>query len=116
LEQVSGVSVDQAEVNNDGGDIVDADDDKENMGKDHVVDEVLEESTEMSNSGQKLDFHSLGRKDLQNLCKRNKIPANMTNAAMADALHSLDTVSCLCLLVPKFQAHNYCHPSKLISM
>ncbi|KAJ8427937.1 hypothetical protein Cgig2_023313 [Carnegiea gigantea] len=92
LEEVSGVSVDQAEVNNDGGDTVDADDDKENLGKDHVVDEVLEESTEMSNSGQKLDFHSLGRKDLQNLCKRNKIPANMTNAAMADALHSLDTI------------------------
>ncbi|KAJ0232652.1 Uncharacterized protein HA466_0288910 [Hirschfeldia incana] len=39
-----------------------------------------------------MDFHSLLRRDLQFLCKRNKIPANMTNLAMADALKSLETV------------------------
>ncbi|CAN6993077.1 unnamed protein product [Brassica oleracea var. botrytis] len=39
-----------------------------------------------------MDFHSLLRRDLQCLCKRNKIPANMTNLAMADALKSLETV------------------------
>ncbi|CDY72265.1 BnaCnng76790D [Brassica napus] len=39
-----------------------------------------------------MDFHSLLRRDLQFLCKRNKIPAKMTNLAMADALKSLETV------------------------
>ncbi|CAG7879468.1 unnamed protein product [Brassica rapa] len=39
-----------------------------------------------------MDFHSLLRRDLQFLCKINKIPANMTNLAMADALKSLETV------------------------
>ncbi|KAM3322523.1 hypothetical protein P3S67_003674 [Capsicum chacoense] len=39
-----------------------------------------------------MDFHSLTRKELQALCKKNKIPANMTNVAMADALQSLDFV------------------------
>ncbi|KAG2333769.1 hypothetical protein Bca4012_016616 [Brassica carinata] len=39
-----------------------------------------------------MDFHSLLRRDLQFLCKINKIPANMTNIAMADALKSLETV------------------------
>ncbi|ESQ41699.1 hypothetical protein EUTSA_v10013127mg [Eutrema salsugineum] len=39
-----------------------------------------------------MDFHSLLRRDLQFLCKRNKIPANMTNLAMADALKALDIV------------------------
>ncbi|KAG5408596.1 hypothetical protein BRARA_B00692 [Brassica rapa] len=39
-----------------------------------------------------MDFHSLLRRDLQFLCKRNKIPANMTNLAMADALKSLEIV------------------------
>ncbi|KAG2293608.1 hypothetical protein Bca52824_040277 [Brassica carinata] len=38
-----------------------------------------------------MDFHSLLRRDLQFLCKRNKIPAKMTNLAMADALKSLET-------------------------
>ncbi|KAG5403316.1 hypothetical protein IGI04_009435 [Brassica rapa subsp. trilocularis] len=38
-----------------------------------------------------MDFHSLLRRDLQFLCKINKIPANMTNLAMADALKSLET-------------------------
>jgi len=94
LEQASGVSADQAQVNNDGEEIVDVDDGKENLGKDYVFSEALQESIEMSNHREKVDFHSLGRKDLQNLCKRNKIPANMTNAAMADALQLLDTVSC----------------------
>ncbi|KAL1195438.1 hypothetical protein V5N11_030712 [Cardamine amara subsp. amara] len=39
-----------------------------------------------------MDFHSLLRRDLQFLCKRNKIPANMTNVAMADALKALEIV------------------------
>ncbi|KAK4793284.1 hypothetical protein SAY86_023719 [Trapa natans] len=36
-----------------------------------------------------MDFHSLSRRELQALCKKNKIPANMTNLAMADALAAL---------------------------
>eukprot|EP00268_Persea_americana_P034560 TRINITY_DN3418_c0_g1_i3.p1 TRINITY_DN3418_c0_g1~~TRINITY_DN3418_c0_g1_i3.p1 ORF type:complete len:729 (-),score=213.46 TRINITY_DN3418_c0_g1_i3:375-2561(-) len=39
-----------------------------------------------------MDFHSLSRKDLQTLCKKNKIPANLTNVAMADALQALQIV------------------------
>ncbi|OIT27303.1 PREDICTED: uncharacterized protein LOC109214124 [Nicotiana attenuata] len=39
-----------------------------------------------------MDFHSLTRRELQALCKKNKIPANITNVAMADALASLKTV------------------------
>ncbi|KAH8481213.1 hypothetical protein H0E87_031249 [Populus deltoides] len=39
-----------------------------------------------------MDFQSLSRKELQDLCKKNKIPANMTNIAMADALKVLDKV------------------------
>ncbi|KAK9051457.1 hypothetical protein SSX86_028084 [Deinandra increscens subsp. villosa] len=39
-----------------------------------------------------MDFHSLSRRELQSLCKLNKIPANITNIAMADALHSLQIV------------------------
>ncbi|KAG1361981.1 daf-12-interacting protein 1 [Cocos nucifera] len=39
-----------------------------------------------------MDFHSLSRRDLQTLCKKNRIPANMTNVAMADALQALQTV------------------------
>lgn len=39
-----------------------------------------------------MDFHSLSRKELQALCKNNKIPANMTNVAMADALNALQHV------------------------
>ncbi|KAF7147189.1 hypothetical protein RHSIM_Rhsim03G0220700 [Rhododendron simsii] len=39
-----------------------------------------------------MDFHSLKRRDLQALCKKNKIPANITNVAMADALTALDVV------------------------
>ncbi|CAA7051535.1 unnamed protein product [Microthlaspi erraticum] len=39
-----------------------------------------------------MDFHSLLRRDLQFLCKKNKIPANMTNVAMADALKALEIV------------------------
>ncbi|XP_065854488.1 uncharacterized protein [Euphorbia lathyris] len=39
-----------------------------------------------------MDFHSLARKDLQSLCKKNKIPANLTNVAMADALQALHKV------------------------
>ncbi|MED6179921.1 hypothetical protein PIB30_005379 [Stylosanthes scabra] len=39
-----------------------------------------------------MDFHSLSRKELQALCKKNKIPANITNVAMADALSALPHV------------------------
>ncbi|KAL0403304.1 UNVERIFIED_CONTAM: hypothetical protein Sradi_1971200 [Sesamum radiatum] len=39
-----------------------------------------------------MDFHSLTRRELQALCKKNKIPANMTNVAMADALKALQLV------------------------
>ncbi|XP_041012947.1 uncharacterized protein LOC121256275 [Juglans microcarpa x Juglans regia] len=39
-----------------------------------------------------MDFHSLARKELQALCKKNKIPANITNVAMADALQALQNV------------------------
>ncbi|XP_035832019.1 rac-like GTP-binding protein ARAC11 [Helianthus annuus] len=37
-----------------------------------------------------MDFHSLTRTELQSLCKLNKIPDNITNVAMVDALQSLD--------------------------
>ncbi|KAL0751413.1 hypothetical protein Bca101_033416 [Brassica carinata] len=39
-----------------------------------------------------MDFHSLTRRDLQSLCKMNKIPANKTNLAMADAHTALEIV------------------------
>lgn len=39
-----------------------------------------------------MDFHTLSRRELQALCKKNKIPANMTNVAMADALAALHQV------------------------
>ncbi|EAY87180.1 hypothetical protein OsI_08581 [Oryza sativa Indica Group] len=55
-----------------------------------------------------MDFHALSRRELQALCKRNGVRANMTNAAMADALQSLPTVdgvdeigtAALCLPTP----------------
>ncbi|KAH9289610.1 hypothetical protein KI387_033727, partial [Taxus chinensis] len=40
-----------------------------------------------------LDYHSLSRRELQNLCKKHGIPANKTNAYMADALISILKVS-----------------------
>jgi hypothetical protein len=46
----------------------------------------MEEATAM-------DFHILSRRELQALCKRNGVRANMTNAAMAEALQCLDSVS-----------------------
>ncbi|XP_040379478.1 uncharacterized protein LOC102704793 isoform X2 [Oryza brachyantha] len=39
-----------------------------------------------------MDFHALPRRDLQALCKRNGVRANMTNAAMAEALAALPAV------------------------
>ncbi|WJX44931.1 hypothetical protein P8452_31854 [Trifolium repens] len=39
-----------------------------------------------------MDFHTLSRRELQTLCKKNKIPANITNVAMADALSALPQV------------------------
>jgi hypothetical protein len=40
-----------------------------------------------------MDFHTLSRRELQTLCKKNKIPANITNVAMADALSALPQVN-----------------------
>jgi hypothetical protein len=40
-----------------------------------------------------MDFHALSRRELQALCKRNAVRANMSNAAMADALQALPSVS-----------------------
>ncbi|XP_062199143.1 uncharacterized protein LOC133901701 [Phragmites australis] len=39
-----------------------------------------------------MDFHALSRRELQALCKRNRVRANMTNADMAEALQSLPSV------------------------
>ncbi|XP_042016697.1 uncharacterized protein LOC121764743 isoform X2 [Salvia splendens] len=39
-----------------------------------------------------MDFHSLSRRELQALCKRNNLPANVTNVDMADSLQALDIV------------------------
>ncbi|XP_066322353.1 uncharacterized protein [Miscanthus floridulus] len=54
-----------------------------------------------------MDFHTLSRRELQALCKRNGVRANMTNAAMAEALQGLDSVdgideigTTLCLPTP----------------
>lgn len=40
----------------------------------------------------RMDFHALPRRDLQALCKRNGVRANIANAAMADALSALPKV------------------------
>ncbi|XP_039791076.1 nucleolar protein dao-5-like isoform X2 [Panicum virgatum] len=54
-----------------------------------------------------MDFHALSRRELQALCKRNGVRANMTNAAMAEALQGLASVdgideidTTLCLPMP----------------
>ncbi|CAL4949992.1 unnamed protein product [Urochloa decumbens] len=39
-----------------------------------------------------MDFHALSRRELQALCKRNAVRANMSNAAMANALQALPSV------------------------
>ncbi|CAH9110050.1 unnamed protein product [Cuscuta europaea] len=39
-----------------------------------------------------MDFRTLNRRQLQALCKKNKIPANLSNVAMADALIALEFV------------------------
>ncbi|PSS04539.1 Interaptin like [Actinidia chinensis var. chinensis] len=39
-----------------------------------------------------MDFQSLARRELQALCKKNKIPANLTNIAMVDALKALEII------------------------
>ncbi|KAK7308890.1 hypothetical protein RJT34_05208 [Clitoria ternatea] len=46
-----------------------------------------------------MDFHTLSRKELQTLCKKNNIPANVTNIAMANALSALHQVEGLDELV-----------------
>ncbi|KAL2921494.1 hypothetical protein RDABS01_012985 [Bienertia sinuspersici] len=94
-EEVSEVSVEneepmlsesQSEPQNEVSDGQEVNDDE-----DHIVNDMQAEDSEMLNKN-KVDFHSFSRKDLQNLCKKNNIPANKTNAAMADALESLDIV------------------------
>jgi hypothetical protein len=47
-----------------------------------------------------MDFHALSRRDLQTLCKRNAVRANMSNAAMADALRSLPSVRIFRIPIP----------------
>ncbi|KAH9611385.1 hypothetical protein KSS87_012794 [Heliosperma pusillum] len=64
----------------------------ENVENNDDVSKDEEEPSEMYNSNRKVDFHSLSRRDLQGLCKKNKIPANTSNATMADALESLEIV------------------------
>ncbi|GFY81227.1 hypothetical protein Acr_01g0010360 [Actinidia rufa] len=39
-----------------------------------------------------MGLQSLARRELQALCKKNKIPANLTNIAMADALQALEII------------------------
>ncbi|KAA0037292.1 putative beta-tubulin polyglutamylase [Cucumis melo var. makuwa] len=39
-----------------------------------------------------IDFHTLSRREIQALGKRNKIPANITNVAMADALAARSSI------------------------
>ena len=60
-----------------------------------------------------MDFHTLSRKQLQTLCKKNKIPANIANVAMADALAALNKVNLSFfdsfLLFSLVQTLIYCH-------
>ncbi|XP_074290988.1 uncharacterized protein LOC141617723 isoform X1 [Silene latifolia] len=79
------------EVVNDVPEVFDVDN-NENLENNDDVSKDEEEPTEIHNSNRKVDFHSLGRRDLQGLCKKNKIPANTSNATMADALESLEIV------------------------
>ncbi|KAK7307981.1 hypothetical protein VNO77_41516 [Canavalia gladiata] len=53
-----------------------------------------------------MDFHSLSRKELQSLCKKNNIPANVTNVAMAQALAALHQVKGLDELVNRPVEHD----------
>jgi hypothetical protein len=48
-----------------------------------------------------MDFLALPRRDLQALCKRNDVRANMTNAALADALRALPKVGTLASSIPR---------------
>ncbi|GAV81997.1 hypothetical protein CFOL_v3_25450 [Cephalotus follicularis] len=61
-----------------------------------------------------MDFHRLTRKELQALCKKNRIPANMTNAAMADALISLNQVEGLHEFLNKSETNTSQSPEKLV--
>ncbi|CAL1398763.1 unnamed protein product [Linum trigynum] len=60
------------------------------------------------------DFHSLARKDLQALCKQNKIPANLTNVAMADSLQSLQQVEGLDELIEALKSDPHRSPGKTV--
>ncbi|XP_034711522.1 altered inheritance of mitochondria protein 21-like isoform X2 [Vitis riparia] len=59
-----------------------------------------------------MDFQSLTRRELQTLCKKNKIPANMTNVAMADALKALQNVDGLEELLNPSESQNPQSPEK----
>ncbi|CAI0470081.1 unnamed protein product [Linum tenue] len=60
------------------------------------------------------DFHSLARKDLQALCKQNKIPANLTNVAMADSLQALQQVEGLDELIEALKSDPHRSPGKTV--
>lgn len=62
-----------------------------------------------------MEFHSLSRRDLQALCKKNKIPANMTNVAMADALQALETVEGLEEVLTHSEADSLNTPAKAMA-
>ena len=48
-----------------------------------------------------MDFHSLRRRELQTLCKKQGIPANSTNVEMANSLSDLLKVS-ICVIFMHF--------------
>ncbi|KAG6438385.1 hypothetical protein SASPL_103326 [Salvia splendens] len=54
-----------------------------------------------------MDFHSLSRRELQALCKTNKIPANVTNVAMADSLKNLEIVEGVDEVLQEFKCGIY---------
>ncbi|KAI3974648.1 hypothetical protein MKX01_029638 [Papaver californicum] len=48
-----------------------------------------------------MDYHSMKRKELQSLCKKHNIRANLTNLAMADALSALNLVDGVQIFLPE---------------
>ena len=57
-----------------------------------IISDVESTQKEMNCQTGNLRFHEMPRYMLQALSKKNGIRANLTNDAMANALHSLDTV------------------------
>ncbi|XP_057540793.1 uncharacterized protein LOC130818642 isoform X2 [Amaranthus tricolor] len=91
--EVQALSESQNEVGqvDNGQKVIGVDDCKESQ-EEQNVNMVQEDSANTFDDNKEVDFHSFCRKNLQILCKKNKIPANMSNAAMADALKSLEIV------------------------